>query len=80
MTAFCVSSTSRSRPLTFMIMTAGGAEHIPEPIPPNQSVETSEEDAPAKNRSPRTNTGLADRYAALYVSASERSKRAISAE
>ncbi|MEY4508513.1 MAG: hypothetical protein RLZZ450_635 [Pseudomonadota bacterium] len=45
MTAFCVSSTSRSRPLTFMIMTAGGAEHIPEPIPPNQSVETSEEDS-----------------------------------
>ena len=44
MTAFCLSSTSRSRPLTFMIMSAGGAEHIPEPIPPNQSVETSDEE------------------------------------
>jgi hypothetical protein len=44
MTAFCLSTTSRSRPLTFMIMNAGGPEHIPEPIPPNQSVETSDED------------------------------------
>jgi hypothetical protein len=44
MTAFCVSSTSRSRPLTFMVMSLGGAEHIPEPIPSNQSVETSDED------------------------------------
>jgi hypothetical protein len=42
MTAFCLSSTVRSRPLTFMIL--GGAEQIPEPVPPNQSVETSDED------------------------------------
>jgi hypothetical protein len=45
MTAFCVSSTSRSRPLTFMIMNAGGAEHMPEPVPSNQSVETPDEDS-----------------------------------
>lgn len=43
MTAYCRSSTSRSRPLTFLFMN-GGVEHVPEPVPPNQSVETPDDD------------------------------------
>ena len=44
MTVYCGSSTSRSRPTTFMIVMAGGTEHVPEPLSPNESVETLDDD------------------------------------
>lgn len=44
MTIYCGSSTSRSRPTMFMIAMSGGPEYVPEPVAPNESVETQEED------------------------------------
>ncbi|HEX5660984.1 MAG TPA: hypothetical protein VFX59_27515 [Polyangiales bacterium] len=48
MTAFCLSSTSRSRPVTFMVfMQRGGdddVENVPEPVPPNLIVDTPEDE------------------------------------
>ncbi|MDB4972155.1 MAG: hypothetical protein JWN48_496 [Myxococcaceae bacterium] len=44
MTVYCGSSTSRSRPTTFMIVTGGGVEHVPEPVSPHESVETLDDD------------------------------------
>jgi hypothetical protein len=44
MTVYCGSSTNRSRPITFMICSAGGPEYVPEPLSPNESVETQDED------------------------------------
>jgi hypothetical protein len=42
MTAFCLSSTSRSRPLAFTACTAHGLdENVPEPVPPGLIVDTS---------------------------------------
>jgi hypothetical protein len=47
MTVYCGSTTSRSRPTTFMIvMSAGGPEHVPEPLSPLESLETPEDDTP----------------------------------
>ncbi|MDB4991295.1 MAG: hypothetical protein JWN04_6473 [Myxococcaceae bacterium] len=44
MTVYCGSSTKRSRPTTFMFVMAGGVEHVPEPVSPNESVETLDDD------------------------------------
>jgi hypothetical protein len=46
MTAYCLSSTSRSRPLAFMFMAAGGERHpLPEqPVPPTHSVDTPDDE------------------------------------
>jgi hypothetical protein len=44
MTVYCGSTTSRSRPITFMVVMAGGTEHVPEPLSPMESVETPDDD------------------------------------
>jgi hypothetical protein len=47
MTAFCLSSTSRSRPLAFMACTAHGdddVENVPEPVPAGLIVDTPEDE------------------------------------
>jgi hypothetical protein len=47
MTAFCLSSTSRSRPVTFLIMAAPGdddVEIVPEPVRTNLIVDTPEDE------------------------------------
>jgi hypothetical protein len=47
MTAFCLSSTSRSRPVTFMIFAQHGdddVESVPEPVRSNLIVDTPEDE------------------------------------
>jgi len=46
MTAFCLSSTSRSRPTVFTVAAmVGGTERIPQqPVPPTYSVDTPDDE------------------------------------
>ncbi len=47
MTAFCSSSTSRSRPVAFTVMRVHGdddVEHVPEPVRTNLLVDTPEDE------------------------------------
>lgn len=63
MTAFCVSSTSRSRPVAFMVCAARGAddefESVPEPARANLMVDIPE-DEPA-DRPPAHDPGASPR-------------------
>lgn len=45
MTAFCLSSTSHSRPIAFTFAMTGGERPLPEqPVPPNHSVDTPDDE------------------------------------
>ena len=45
MTAYCLSSTSRSRPSFFTFAMMGGERQLPEqPVPPTHSVDTSDDE------------------------------------
>jgi len=44
MTAYCISSTSRSRPLSFMLSSGGDERRPQQPVPPNISVDTPNDD------------------------------------
>jgi hypothetical protein len=72
MTAFCLSSTSRSRPVTFYIMASGGdddVETVPEPVRTNLIVDTPE-DEPA-DRPPTNDPAASPRPDAKHPSDQE---------
>lgn len=74
MTAFCLSSTSRSRPLAFMFISHGGdddVENVPEPVQPGLIVDTPE-DEPA-NQLPHNDPSTSPRPDGKHPSDQEHS-------